>query len=128
MSSQSSQSLLIITEIPDLGLKPFNTLINCSASMNFINSTLANMYPNLLVAFKQPLPLQYFDGSSSSSNITHYILVDTKFPDNTIQSIKFLITKTHPLTPVVLGLNWLQTWNPKINWTDGETEIDRGTE
>ena len=64
------------------------------------------MHPNLLVTLEQPLPLQYFDGSSTSSDITHYILADTKFPDNTIQSIKFLVTKTHPLTPVVLGLNW----------------------
>jgi len=41
-----------------------------------------------------------------------------KFPNNTIQSLKFLVTKTHPLTPVVLGLDWLRTWNPRIDWTN----------
>ena len=75
--------------------------------MNFVDYSLTKAHPNLLIPLERSLPLQYFDGSCSGSNITHYVLANMKFPDNTIQSLKFLVTKTHPLTPVVLGLDWL---------------------
>jgi hypothetical protein len=107
ISSLSSQSFLIQTKIIDFAPSDISALVDCGASSNFIDSALANARPDLLVPLSEPIPLELFDGRPSEDRLTHSVSTAVTFPDGTVQIIQFLVTKVHPLTPIVLGLAWL---------------------
>src|SRR5882724_658273 len=44
------------------------------------------------------------------------LLISVSFADCSTQSLSLLVTKLHPSAPIVLGLPWLQSTNPTVNW------------
>ncbi|KAG5349185.1 hypothetical protein C0989_005414 [Termitomyces sp. Mn162] len=87
-------------------------LINSSASSTFVSSQL-DLWCNDL---DKPLKLQLFDGSPTMTRITQYYN-NTITLDNELQfQAWFLVTQLPLLTPIMLGLLWLQDINPNIDW------------
>jgi RNase H-like domain found in reverse transcriptase/Reverse transcriptase (RNA-dependent DNA polymerase)/Integrase zinc binding domain/Integrase core domain/Chromo (CHRromatin Organisation MOdifier) domain len=61
--------------------------------------------------------IELFDGSMASfGDITHTMNTDILFADGTKQREEFLVTRLHPTADVVLGIEWLQRHNPKVDW------------
>ncbi|KAG6884128.1 hypothetical protein C0993_001123 [Termitomyces sp. T159_Od127] len=114
LPSQSFQTLLLHTTLPQTSA-PVNTLVDSSATDNFIDKSLATLAVTLQ---KLPLPigLTLFDGSSTSTgNITHYVQTTLIFVNGQWQDLQLLMTCLHVSTPLILGLLWLRSTNPHVN-------------
>lgn len=75
--------------------------------------------PDLMVKLEKPIDLYLFDGEpATSGQITHELRTTICFRDGTEHPVRFLVTQLHSSAPIVLGLPWLQEWNPDINWRD----------
>ncbi|KAG5335673.1 hypothetical protein C0989_000756 [Termitomyces sp. Mn162] len=104
LPSHSSTTLLLHTTFP-FSDNPLPTLSDSGTMDNFINKSLAALAPYLLRRLSAPIPLKLFDGDPTPTGyITHHL------------EAWLLITQLPPLTPIVLGLMWLQDVNPDINW------------
>ncbi|KAG5325314.1 hypothetical protein C0989_011582, partial [Termitomyces sp. Mn162] len=87
-------------------------LVDSSASGVFISNQLDLQRNNL----NKPLKLQLFDRSPTTTRITQYH-DNTLTLDNDLQfQARLLVTQLPLLTPIMLGLPWLQDINPDINW------------
>ncbi|KAG6898444.1 hypothetical protein C0993_006840, partial [Termitomyces sp. T159_Od127] len=115
LPSQSSQTLLLHTTLSSSSTL-VNTLVNSSATDNFIEEslvTLAAMPQRLLL----PNHLTLFNGSSTSAgNITHYVQTTLTFANGQWQDPWLLMTHLHASTLLILSLLWLCSTNPHINW------------
>ena len=73
-----------------------------------------------MTSLRRPLKLRLFDGSSTSAGlIQSFTKLKIRFPDGTEHSVRFLVTRLHPAAQLVLGLDWLRTSNPHIDWSEG---------
>ena len=107
LTSQSETSFLVSLQIPSIP-NPIPTLIDSSATSNFIDSTLATMSIFVPAVLAQPITLCLFDGKPAMSRFIHQLISTTvHFSDESHQDLDLLVTKLHPLAPIVLGLPWL---------------------
>ena len=68
-------------------------------------------------ALAQPITLCLFDGKPTMSGFIHQLIsTNVHFSDESHQDLDLLVTKLHPSAPIVLGLPWLQSTNPIIDW------------
>ncbi|KAG6877185.1 hypothetical protein C0993_009533 [Termitomyces sp. T159_Od127] len=115
LTSQSSKTLLFCTILRSSSA-PVNTLINSSATNNFINESLvmlAAMPQRLLI----PIYLILFDSSSTSiGDITHYMQTTLTFANGQRQDLQLLVTCLHASAPLIIGLLWLCTINLCVDW------------
>ncbi|KAG6867309.1 hypothetical protein C0993_004619, partial [Termitomyces sp. T159_Od127] len=96
--SQSSQTLLLHTTLP------VNTLLNSSATNNFINKSMA-MFAAMPWRLPISICLTLFDGSSTSaSDITHYMQTALTFVNGQWQDLWLLTTYLHASASLILGL------------------------
>ena len=94
-------------------------MIDSGATRSFIDWNVANRHPENMTKLENPIPLELFDGQpTSAGKITQQYKDSISFKDGTIQMVEFLVTRLHPTAPIVLGLPWLQKYNPDINWSD----------
>ena len=114
-SVSSASSFLVSVSIPSLSSSPFSTLIDCGASDNFIDFSLAPIAQ--VHALPAPIALYLFDGSSTpASIITHGLIAVVTVEGFAPREVLFYVTKLHPLTKLVLGLSWLRAEDPHIDW------------
>ena len=66
-----------------------------------------------------PIRLRLFDGSSSSEIVSSTTLSCT-FPDGSVHSIEFFVTKLDSSVSAVLGYSWLTRTNPRIDWASSQ--------
>ncbi|KAG6876688.1 hypothetical protein C0993_001199 [Termitomyces sp. T159_Od127] len=123
LPSQSSQTLFLCTTLPHSST-PVNTLVDSSATNNFVDKSLAT-----LAATSQKLLLSIhltlFDGSSTStSNITHYVQTTLTFLNSQRQDLQLLVTHLHASTLLILGLPWLHSINLCIDWWNVTLNFD----
>ena len=118
LTSQSDSSFLVSTHI--LGIpKTIPTLIDSGATSNFIDSALASMSIFVPTALAQPITLSLFDSKPATSGFIHQsISTSVQFLDESTQKLDLLVTQLHPLAPIVLGLPWLQSTNPIVDWSN----------
>ncbi|KAG5348626.1 hypothetical protein C0989_009372 [Termitomyces sp. Mn162] len=113
LCSRSARPFIINVRLDDPS-KVFPALVNSSASSTFVSNQLSLWHNNL----NRPLKLQLFDGSPATTRITQYHN-NTLTLNNNLQFLAWLlVTQLPPLTPIMLGLPWLQDVNPDINWKD----------
>ncbi|KAG6877073.1 hypothetical protein C0993_010506 [Termitomyces sp. T159_Od127] len=85
---------------------------------------LAAMPQRLLL----PIRFTLFDGSSTSTNdITHYIQTTLTFANGQQQDLWLLMIHLHASAPLILGLFWLHSTNPCVNWWNLTLHFDRQT-
>ena len=111
----SNSSFLVSVSVPQLSTTPYPTLIDCGASDNFIDASIAPLH--MLRALREPISLHLFDGSPTPSGfITHAVTLEITVPGFPPKEVLFYLTKLHPLAKLVLGLSWLRLENPIIDW------------
>src|SRR6266481_1240918 len=70
-------------------------------------------------ALAQPITLSLFNGKPAMSRFIHQSVSTTvQFSDKSTQELDLLVTKLHPLAPIVLGLPWLWKTNPVVDWAN----------
>src|SRR5882724_10164751 len=117
LTSHSEVSFLISLSLPGLS-DPVSALINSGATSNFLDSSLAASPPFVLEPLDFPITLCLFDGKPASAGFIHEsVNISVSFADHSTQSLSLLVMKLHPSTPIILGLPWLQSTNPTINWS-----------
>jgi hypothetical protein len=63
--------------------------------------------------------VRLFDGTVSAQGHIHdYLSAALHFSDGTRQALDFLVTHLDPCVQIVLGLSWLQKYNPPIDWVN----------
>ncbi|TDL18542.1 hypothetical protein BD410DRAFT_683929, partial [Rickenella mellea] len=91
-------------------------LIDSGASDNFVSSFAVKNTP--LDPLPSPITLRLLDGGiTRAGSITHSFSTTLTFPKGEKRIIRFLVTDLHPSAPIVLGLSWLRTENPTIDWS-----------
>ncbi|KAG6882377.1 hypothetical protein C0992_011864 [Termitomyces sp. T32_za158] len=127
LPSHSSQSLLLRTTITP-SKESINTLIDSSATNNFIDKAWAALAPEPPRRLPIPICLRLFDrNASSAGDITHFVHLPTTFANGQQQKLRLLVTKLHASALLILGLPWLRSTNPRINWQSLTLYFDRDT-
>jgi len=117
LTSHSEVSFLISLWLPGC-LDPVSALINLGATSNFLDLSLAALPPFVLEPLDHPIALCLFDGKPATAGFIHEsVNLSVSFADHLTQSLSLLVMKLHPSVPIVLGLPWLQSTNPMIDWS-----------
>src|SRR5882724_9043045 len=114
LTSHSEVSFLLsLPGLPD----PVSALIDSGATSNFLGLSLDASPPFVLEPLDCPIALCLFDGKPVTAGFIHEsVNISVSFADHSTQSLSLLVTKLHPSALIVLGLPWLQSTNPMINW------------
>ena len=113
--SSNASSFLLPISVPILSSFPISTLLDCGASDNFIDTSIAPLH--LVYTLPEPISLFLFDGSPTPSGvITHAINLTITVPGFAPKEVVFYLTKLHQLAKLVLGLSWLRLENPLVDW------------
>ncbi|KAG5332064.1 hypothetical protein C0989_007276 [Termitomyces sp. Mn162] len=87
LPSHSSTNLLLCTTLPFTN-KPVPTLVDSSATNNFVDESLAVLAPQPLHHLPAPIPLKLFDGDSTpAGDITHCLETTMTFADGQQQEL-----------------------------------------
>jgi len=101
-----------------LGIQKLQTdaLLDSGASACFLDEEFAKLHKFSLVKKPKPVHVEVIDGRPlSSGDVTHETKPLKVRLENHESSIVFNIIKT-PSCPVILGLSWLDKYNPLIDW------------
>src|SRR5882724_5227945 len=116
LTSHSEVSFLISLTLPGLS-DPVSVLFDSGATSNFLDSSLAAS-PFVLEPLDCPIALCLFDGKPATARFIHEsVNTSISFSDHLTQSLSLLVMKLHPSALIVLGLPWLQSTNPTVNWS-----------
>src|SRR5882724_6311239 len=117
LTSHSEVSFLISLTLPGLS-DPVSALIDSGATSNFLDSSLATFPTFVLEPLDRLIALCLFDGKPATAGFIHEsVNISVSFADYSTQSLSLLVMKLHPSAPIVIGLPWLRSTNPTINWS-----------
>src|SRR5882724_4511618 len=117
ITSHSEVSFLISLTLPGLS-DPVPALIDSGATSNFLDSSLATLPTFVLEPLDRPITLCLFDGEPATAGFIHEsVNITVSFADCSTQSLSLLVTKLHPSALIILGLQWLRSTNPTIDWS-----------
>ena len=114
----ATQHLIAHLSIPSIPSVTFAALIDCGCSHSFISCDIVSKYSLSRISLPRPLKLTLFDGSSPSF-VTHSVELSFRFENGTLDSFRFLETTLSLDCQFALGLDWLRSRNPVINWAQG---------
>ena len=98
------------------------TLIDCGAQGRFIDRKLALKKGIALTRLKTPvIPINVDRTENRSGKIEYITWLNLYF--NNIKMVTRLLVTNLGKEQIILGLPWLQEYNPIINWTKGTIEI-----
>jgi Retroviral aspartyl protease len=111
------QHFVVKVSIPQISPSDlFSVLINCRCTNSFISCDLVNQHSLPRKSLPKHLKITLFD-RSFSGYITHSIDITFEFENKISDSWTFLQMKLSPNCQFALGLNWLRSQNPTIDWT-----------
>src|SRR5882724_9264523 len=117
LTSHSEVSFLISLTLTGLS-DPVSALIDSWATSNFLDSSLAASPPFVLEPLDHLIALCLFDGKPAMAGFIHEsVNTSISFADHSTQSLSLLVTKLHLSALIVLGLPWLRSTNPMIDWS-----------
>ena len=99
-----------------------NTLIDCGAQGRFIDKKLALKKGIALTRLKMPVTPINIDGTENKSGKIEYVTWLNLHFSNIKMITRLLITDLGK-EQIILGLPWLQEYNPIIDWAKGTIEI-----
>lgn len=100
-------------------------MIDSGATGLFIDKEFAKKIGLKLLLKKSPVSLTPFDGSPAE-NITHQAFAELHL-GNHVQKLRFDVTTLSHFA-IILGLPWLRTYNPHIDWANEVIEITEDNE
>ena len=99
-------------------------LLNSSATGIFIDRKIAARNGFKLQKLKRPVEVRNVDGTNNSIGvITHQVEVNVYYKSH-VERMRIDIYNLER-TDVILGMLWLQVYNPEISWETGEVKITR---
>src|ERR1700684_5036 len=115
--------MILDCKITQNRLRPVNicAMIDSGATGTFISKAFVELYGLTTRKKERPAKLTLFDGSDAGL-ITHQVEAVLKF-NGLDQALTFDVTSMQGYQ-VVLGLPWLKTFNPTINWINETIIID----
>ena len=123
-ADMEGQSMLIpITiDVKDQAGHDTNALVDSGASGMFINQRLVDKLGLKTFALPQALPVYNVDGTKNKlGEITEATTIDLRIGDRMNKTVLYVTgLGKHD---IILGLTWLKTFNPIINWTEGTLEL-----
>ena len=106
---------------PDLFPTPLRVLIDSGSSRSFIDSRFVSDQGIPTTKLPLPLTLRLFDGSiAPSGKISDCIQTQFRLPLLPSETWNFLVTPLDSSCDLVLGLDWLRSRNPIVDWKSGE--------
>jgi hypothetical protein len=104
-----------------------NALIDSGATASFIDINFIEKYRLPMKLRNRPAQVEVVDGRTIESGIvTHESKPLDISLDNFICKVAFNIIKS-PNNPIILGQNWLEVYNPKIDWQDKKLTFSKPT-
>jgi Retroviral aspartyl protease len=98
-------------------------LVDSGATSNFISASFVQENNLSLEQKKIPVPVNVIDGRPiSSGHITHHTSVILQAGPH-LETIQFDVTCLGE-SPVILGIPWLRTHNPHLNWKRNTIEFN----
>jgi RNase H-like domain found in reverse transcriptase/Reverse transcriptase (RNA-dependent DNA polymerase)/Integrase zinc binding domain/Chromo (CHRromatin Organisation MOdifier) domain/Integrase core domain len=102
-------------------------MVDCGATALFISKRFVKSNRIRTYLLPREIPLYNIDGSKNrAGGITHFVRLQLGV-GNSDDWRELLVTDLGP-EDVVLGLPWLRSANPKIDWAKGKMKIDPGGE
>ena len=119
LSSNSSDSFIIMLHLPHFSDALIPALVALGASLNFIDTSFLEWLQVVPIPLSNPVELSHFDCIPTAHGlINHSIHSDIMFSPGYEQSVNFLVTTLHPSASIILRLSWLCYTNPDIDWHD----------
>src|SRR5260370_186820 len=103
-SLSSASFLLSLTSA--ITCRPFQVLLDSGSSHSFVDKMFAHCNKLTLAHLMEPIPLQLFDGSSTSSIVSKTQMPITMLTGETHKT-KFFVTKLDKGYLIVLSYDWL---------------------
>lgn len=118
LSATSSHGQLVISlTVPSLSLSSVKALVDSGATDSFVDSAFVRKHGIKLLKLPGPRPLRLFDGGLAPSGpITHFVELDIRPPMGPCHGHRFLVTLLDHSVSLVLGIDWLSSLNPSIDW------------
>lgn len=115
-SANSIGQLVIPLSIPALSCS-VPALVDSGTSDSFLDSAFARKHGLKPRKLLSPRNLRLFDGGLAPAGpITHSIALKIVPPNGKVHSHLFLLSTLDPSAPIVLGIDWLSSLNPSIDW------------
>lgn len=106
--------------VDDIKTIQTSALLDSGTSTTFISKRVEDQMGLQACQFNEPIPLLHIDGTANTSGkILHYIYLDLVIPQAGHHSkTVFALTDMND-QDIILGIDWLQKHNPKIDWKEG---------
>ena len=99
-------------------------LLDSSATGMFMDKKMAARHRFRLQKLERPVMVRNVDGMNNSGGaITHQVEINVYYK-NHVKRIRMDICNLER-TDVILGMPWLQAYNPEINWETEEVKMTR---
>jgi len=99
-------------------------LLDSSATGMFMDKKMAARHRFRLQKLERPVMVRNVDGMNNSGGaITHQVEINIYYK-NHVKRIRMDICNLER-TDVILGMPWLQAYNPEIKWETGEVKMTR---
>ncbi|QRW24722.1 Retrotransposable element Tf2 protein [Rhizoctonia solani] len=118
LDSNKKPLLFIDLYIQNIPAEPLRTLINSGATSNFISPSIVEKYKIPKTQLKNPQVVRMLDGTISQTGCIWHQVHLTVLANSHPHSIPFLVCPIGN-TPAILGMTWLTTEAPLINWQQG---------
>ena len=104
-----------------------NALIDSGATTSFIDNNFIEKHRLPMTLRNRPTQVEVVDGRTiESGTIIHESKALDINLDNFICKVAFNIIKL-PNNPIILGQNWLEVYNPKIDWQNKKLTFSKPT-
>jgi len=99
-------------------------LLDSGATGMFMDREMAKRHGFKMTKLERPLKVKNVNGTENSGgSITHQVEVNV-FYKNHVERMRMDVCNLGK-TEVILGMPWLQAYNPEINWEMGEVKMMR---
>lgn len=116
-----SNRVTITLQFPSLPAAPMpidvSAAVDSCADLNFIDYQFLVLNGVKLTKLRHPLPLRMVD-SSIAASVTHVVKLPVCFDRFSVE-LTFAVYKLNTNFPVILGLPWLQQFDPEISFRQG---------
>ena len=117
MANLSTSFLVPVTSVHSASSPfGFSALLDSGSSNCFLSPKIIKTHKLLTSPVSPARPLSMIDRTSAIS-ITEQISLPVSFPSGDTYTINFFIAPLDSTCEAVLGLDWLVTYNPLVDWT-----------
>jgi len=99
-------------------------LLDSGATELFISKKYAEKGDFKLIKLEKPILVKNVDGTGNSRGVLLYEVKVNVYFKGHVERVKMDVCNLEKIE-VILGIPWLQTYNPEIDWEKGEVKMMR---